>query len=86
MTTNDKIKSVGQAYADWRLAECKFKEWWNPDLRLSENPPNGAESAKKCVAFSRRFKEVFGVAPPNGFGQMTLRQMTRIAEGSEVRK
>ena len=86
MTTAEKIKAVGQAYADWRIAECKFKEWWNPDRRLSEDQPKGAESTKKCVAFSRLFKEVFGVLPPNGFGQMTLRQMTRIAEGSEVRK
>ena len=86
MTTAEKIKAVGQAYADWRIAECKFKEWWNPDRRLSEDPPKGAESAQKCVAFSRRFKEVFGVLPPNGFGQMTLRQMARIAEESEESK
>ena len=84
MTTEEKIKDCGKAYAEWRIAECKFKEWWNPSRRLCEDPPEGAESAKMCVAFSRRFKEVFGVVPPNGFGQMTLRQMARIAEG-EVR-
>ena len=86
MTTEEKINAVMQAYADWRRAECNFKKWWNPDRRLSEDPPKGAESAKMCVAFSRRFKEVFGVVPPNGFGQMTLRQMAQIAEESEVQK
>ena len=80
MTTAEKIKACGKAYADWRIAECKFREWWNPSRRLCENPPKGAESAKMCVAFSRRFKEVFGVVPPNGFGSMPLRRMARIAE------
>ena len=86
MTTEEKINAVMQSYADWRRAECMFKAWWNPSRRLSEDPPKGADSAKKCVAFSRRFKEVFGVVPPNGFGQMTLSQMARIAEGSEESK
>ena len=86
MTTEEKIKACGKAYADWRIAECKFREWWNPSRRLSEDPPKGAESAKKCVAFSRRFKEVFGRFPPNGFGSMTLRQMARKVEEGEVKK
>ena len=86
MTIEEKIKACGKAYADWRIAECKFKEWWNPSRRLCEDPPKGAESAKKCVAFARRFKEVFGKHAPNGFGSMTLRQMARKAEESEVKK
>ena len=86
MSIEEKIKACGKEYAEWRIAECKFKEWWNPSRRLSEDPPKGAESAKKCVAFSRRFKEVFGVVPPNGFGSMTLRRMARAAEEKEVRQ
>lgn len=64
-----------KAYDEWKKAEEKFKKWWNPDRRLSERPPAGADGAKKAVEFSELFFRETGRRPPNGYGNMTLEQM-----------
>ena len=64
-----------RAYDDWQKAKAKFAKWWNPDRRLSERPPAGADEAKKAVAFSNLFLKEVGRRPPNGYGKMTLEQM-----------
>lgn len=64
-----------RAYDDWQKAKAKFAKWWNPDRRLSERPPAGADEAQKAVAFSNLFLKEVGRRPPNGYGDMTLEQM-----------
>lgn len=64
-----------KAYDEWKKAEAKFAKWWNPDRRLSERPPKGADSAKKGLDFSAVFKRVMGKLPPNRYGSMSLEQM-----------
>lgn len=64
-----------RAYDDWQKAKAKFAKWWNPDRRLSERPPAGADEAQKAVAFSDIFLKEVGRRPPNGYGEMTLEQM-----------
>jgi hypothetical protein len=64
-----------KAYDEWKKAEEKFKKWWNPDRRLSERTPAGADGAKKAVEFSDLFFRETGRRPPNGYGNMTLEQM-----------
>ena len=67
--------ALRKAYDEWKKAEEKFKKWWNPDRRLSERPPAGADSASRATAFSNLFLKEIGRRPPNGYGNMTLEQM-----------
>lgn len=64
-----------KAYDEWQKAKAKFDKWWNPNRRLSENPPKGADATRKQLDFAAVFKKVTGKLTPNGYGSMTLEQM-----------
>lgn len=64
-----------KAYDEWQKAKAKFDTWWNPNRRLSENPPKGADATRKQLDFAAVFKKVTGKLTPNGYGSMTLEQM-----------
>ena len=64
-----------KAYDEWMKAKAKFDKWWNPNRRLSENPPKGADATRKQLDFAAVFKKVTGKLTPNGYGKMTLEQM-----------
>ena len=64
-----------KAYDEWMKAKAKFDKWWNPNRRLSENPPKGADATRKQLDFAAVFKKVTGKLAPNGYGSMTLEQM-----------
>jgi preprotein translocase subunit YajC len=64
-----------KAYDEWQKAKAKFDKWWNPNRRLSERPPKGADYSKYGMAFSDLFFKEYKRRPPNGYGSMTLEQM-----------